>query len=91
MLFAANYQPCLGKVIEVKTHSPKPIVVQVYRQVRASKDYVSAKFKDADAVSDKDPEQHVLKLPQIKGMDLMMTDTTCLNTTSRLRVKKILG
>ena len=37
VLFAAKYQPCLGKVVEVQTHSIRPVVVQIYRSVRVSK------------------------------------------------------
>ena len=88
VLFAANYQPCLGEVVEVQPHSQKPVVVNKYRPTRSSRDFLSAKF--TPALADGDPEQRALTIPQIKVSGMRFDDAGYLDTPSRKRLSMTL-
>ena len=88
VLFPSNYKPCLGRVVEVQPHAIRPVVVQLYRPARMSKDFVSAKF--VAAAPDGEVEQRALTIPQVWISNLSLSEAGYLEPESRKKVGSML-
>ena len=89
ILFPSNYKPCLGRVVEIQPHAVRPVVVQLLRPSRMSKDFVSAKF--VPAAPDGEVERRALTIPQVRIRDLVVSEAGYLDSRSRKKVGKLLA
>ena len=79
VLFVVEYQPCLGKVVELHPYVLCPIVVEILRSIRSSKDFVSVKF--TPSLTDGIPQQLALTRPQVKHDGLGLSETGYLESS----------
>ena len=88
VLFAANQQPCLGKVVEVQPYAQRQVVVQLWTPARRSKDFISSKFRSA--ASDGEISQRALTVSQLRLSKISLSESGNLSPASRKDVAKML-
>ena len=88
ILFAAQQRPRIGKVVEIQPNALRSVVVHMWKHYRASKDFVSAKFKPAE--SEGEPDQRAITVTQVKMPGIVMTDSNYMAARSRKQASKIL-
>ena len=91
VMYALNYDPRIGKVVEIREDLAKPVVVQIWKPKRARRgptDLVTAKYSTDDTAED--PERTALSLAQIRMDCLHFDENDHLDRVSQKAVKKIL-
>ena len=88
VLFASNYTPALGKVIEVHLHNPKPVVVNRWERIRPSVRFPVSKFKPS--IADDEPVRHALTLSQIKLDKIGLNEVGFVQEKSRPIITRVL-
>ena len=91
VLYSANYEPRLGKVVELREDLDKPVVVQLWKPKRARRgptNLIKAKFTTHD--TPEDPERSALSLSQIRLSDLHFDGDQRLDQESQRAMEKAL-
>ena len=91
VLFAADYEPRVGKVMELHPAQRKPIVVQMWRPrqpPRGRADLSTAQYATRDA--EDNPDRRSLTLAQVRLHNLHMTEEAKWEENSKVLVKKTL-
>ena len=91
VLFAADYEPRLVKVLELHPSSLKQVVVQMWRPRqprRGRADFSTARFNTRD--STEEPDRRAVSLAQIRATNLHLTDEFVLDSAFRDVVRRLL-
>ena len=91
VLFAADYEPRVGKVIELRPDDRKQIVIQMWRPKRPRRgraELSTAQYATRD--SDSDPDRRSITLAQVRVTGLVLTEENVWDSSSRVLVRKAL-
>ena len=89
VLFAADYEPRVGKVVEHRPDDRRQLVIQMWRPKRPRRgkaNLSTAKYATRD--SDSDPDRRSISLAQVRVTGLVLTDENVWDEPSRRLVKK---
>ena len=91
VLFAADYAPRIGRVVEKRPTQAKQLVVQMWRpkQPRSGKaDLTTARYETRDSAEE--PDRRSISMAQVKVMNLHLNEDQCLDPQSQIPVRKAL-
>ena len=88
VLFAADQEPRLGRVMEIQPQSQKPVVIQLLKPHRGSRNLTSAKY--IAALSDGLPDSRALTPMQIRLTGLSLNEAGYLTTECKPLMTKAL-
>ena len=88
VVFAEQYEPRLGVVSEIREELTKPVVVNLWKPRRGSRDLVTATF--APSSSDNAADQRSLSLAKIRLTNLRFREDGTLSPDSQTALRKVL-
>ena len=91
VLYASDYQPRIGVVVDIREELAKPVIVQIWKpKLRRgrSTDLVTAKYATQDTTED--PERASLSVSQIRRDCLHFDEDNRLDHVSQVAVRKAL-
>ena len=89
VLFSFEQRPRIGRVVEIREHDPKPIVVHLWKPKRNAQNFVSAMF--LPFCKDGEPSLLSVTAPRIRCADLEVDEKGYFLPNSRKRLTKELS